>query len=122
MAVRRSLKGEAARFAMILGVDASLDVLLQKKEGTYGFSIQNDRLMEEFYSAKQQPDEDVVAGANRLEDLLYKARQRNMVSEHEMNEKLCSMFWRELNKDLKSTPSHPHYIVKDFDKLKKEMR
>ena len=99
MTVKRSLKGDAARVAMRLGADASLDLLLQKLETTYGLSIQNDKLMEEFYSAKQKPDEDVVAWANRLEDLLYKARQRQMVSDCEMNDKLCSMFGVDLAKN-----------------------
>ena len=122
MAIRRSLKGDAARVAMRLGPDASLEFLLAKLETTYGLSIQNDRLMAEFYSAKQKPEEDVTAWANRLEDLLYKAGQRHLISPPERNEKLCSMFWSGLKKELKDISGHLHYIIKDFDTLKKEMR
>lgn len=122
IAVRRSLKGEAARVAMRLGSEASLDELLNKLETIYGLSIQNDKLMEEFYSSKQRPGEDVISWANRLEDLLYKAKQRHMIQETESNSKLCSMFWSGLNKDLKSMSGHLHFIVKDFDILKQEMR
>ncbi|CAC5422741.1 unnamed protein product [Mytilus coruscus] len=68
--IRRSLRGEAEKVAMRLGPEASLDQLLNKLEVNYGLSIQHDKLMEEFYSAKQKPNEYITAWANRLEDLL----------------------------------------------------
>jgi hypothetical protein len=75
--------------------------------------------MREFYDAQQKTDEDVTTWANRIEDLLYKAFQKNVVRREEMNEKLCSRFW---SQHLQDTSGHLHYIVKDFDTLKKEMR
>lgn len=122
MAVRRSLKGDAARIAMRLGADTNLETLLHKLESAYGISIQDDLLMREFYDAQQKTDEDVTTWANRIEDLLYKACQKNLVRREEMNEKLCSRFWSGLSQQLQDTSGHLHYIVKDFDTLKKEMR
>lgn len=122
MAVRRSLKGDAARIAMRLGTDANLETLLHKLESAYGISIQDDSLMREFYDAQQRTDEDVTSWANRIEDLLYKASQKNLVRREEMNEKLCSRFWSGLSQHLQNTSGHLHYSVKDFDMLKKEMR
>lgn len=122
MAVRRSLKGDAARIAMRLGADTNIETLLHKLESAYGISIQDDLLMREFYDAQQKTDEDVTTWANRIEDLLYKACQKNVVRREEMNEKLCSRFWSGLSQHLQDTSGHLHYIVKDFDTLKKEMR
>jgi hypothetical protein len=45
MAVRRSLKGDAARIAMRLGADTNIETLLHKLESAYGISIQDDLLM-----------------------------------------------------------------------------
>ena len=45
-----------------------------------------------------------------------------MIREDEANTKLCSMFWGGLDKELKKMSGHFHYIVKDFDDLKQEMR
>jgi hypothetical protein len=44
--------------------------------------------------------EDVTTWANRLEDLLCKACQKNVVRREEMNEKLCSRFWSGLSQRL----------------------
>lgn len=66
-----------------------------------------------FYSSKQKPVEDVGFPANRLEDLLHKAKQRHTIREDESNTKLSG-----LNKELKSMSVHLHYIVKDFNEEK----
>ena len=92
LAIRNSLRGDAARVAMRLGPSATIDQLLNKLETSYGLSIQHDQLMEQFYSSKQRSGEDITSWANRLEDLLYKACQKKLVRPEEMNHKLCSMF------------------------------
>ena len=120
--IRRSLRGDAAKVAMRLGPEATLDQLLNKLEGNYGLSIQHDRLMEEFYSAKQQANEDVTTWANRLEDLLYKASRQKLVRPEDINDKLCSMFWSGLNPKLRETSGHLHFMIKEFEKLKAAMR
>ncbi|CAC5401144.1 unnamed protein product [Mytilus coruscus] len=120
--IRRSLRGEAEKVAMRLGPEASLDQLLNKLEVNYGLSIQHDKLMEEFYSAKQKPNEDITAWANRLEDLLYKASKQKLVRPEDINDKLCSMFWSGLDPKLRETSGHLHFMIKDFDKLKLAMR
>ncbi|CAC5411913.1 unnamed protein product [Mytilus coruscus] len=78
--------------------------------------------MEEFYSAKQQSEEDVVTWANRLEDLLYKASHQKMISDTDKNDKLFSMFWSGLRADLKNASGHLHNIIKNYNELKQEMR
>ena len=116
------MKGDAARIVMRLGADTNLETLLHKLERAYGISFQDDLLMREFYDAQQKTDEDVTTWANRIEDLLHKACQKNLVRREEMNEKFCSRFWSGLDQHLQDTSGHLHYIVKDFDTLKKEMR
>ncbi|CAC5401732.1 unnamed protein product [Mytilus coruscus] len=106
--IRRSLRGEAEKVAMRLGPEALLDQLLNK--------------LEEFYSAKQKPNEDITAWANRLEDLLYKASKQKLVRTEDINDKLCSMFWSGLDPKLREISGHLHFLIKDFDKLKLAMR
>lgn len=122
MQIRRSLRGEAAKVAMRLGPEATLDQLLLKLEGNYGLSFQHDKLMEQFYGAKQKPNEDVITWANRLEDLLYKACKQKLIQQDDRNDKLCSMFWSGLDPKLKEASGHLHYILKDFEKLKAAMK
>ena len=122
MVVRRSLKGDAARIDMRLGADTNLETLSPKLESAYGISVQDGLLMREFYDAQQKTDEDVTTWASRIEDLLHKACQKNLIRRAEMNEKLCSRFWIGPDQHIQDTSGHLHYIVKDFDKLNREMR
>ena len=57
IAARKSLRGEAAKVAMRLGVQASLDDLLMKLDGLYGIVEPSESLLAQFYAAKQHDDE-----------------------------------------------------------------
>ncbi|CAC5377575.1 unnamed protein product [Mytilus coruscus] len=59
--IRRSLWAEKLDFG--LGSEASLYQLLTKLEVNYGFSIQHDKLTEEFYSAIQNPNKEINSWA-----------------------------------------------------------
>jgi hypothetical protein len=72
-AIRRSLKGEAARTAMRLGPTASLKELVDKLESVFGTVQGQEAVMAEFYNASQRVDEDVAAWSCRIENLVAKA-------------------------------------------------
>ena len=75
-AVRRSLKGEAARAAMRIRPKPSLTTLLAKCDSLYGTVKGSDIIMAAaaFYNRQQRVlDEDVSAWSCRVEDLVAKA-------------------------------------------------
>lgn len=121
IAVRRSLKGDAACVAMRLGADAELYTwsIETRVRVEYPFRLTDSW---EFYNDKQKSDEDVNAWTGQLEGLLDKACQKYMIRHKKMNNKLCYMICSGLmTKKLKVTSGYIHYIIKYFDTLKNEM-
>lgn len=51
--IRRSLRGNVARFLMRLGTEASIEDILQRFDGVYGTVDDNANLLSQFYSASQ---------------------------------------------------------------------
>jgi hypothetical protein len=70
LAVRKSLRGEAARIAKRQGSEATVHRLLESLEAVYGEVDAG-----EFYAARQSKTEDVSAWGCRLEDLLDRAKE-----------------------------------------------
>ena len=91
-AVRKSLRGEAARVSMRLGVTASLDSLLSKLEDTFGLLSSKHYTMKDFYSSFQGPKEDVFTWSNRLEELIDQAKKLGRVEEKDENQILWNSF------------------------------
>ena len=54
--VRRSPRGEASQLILHLGVDATVDEILDKLEGFYGTVESGVVLLQQLYAAKQGPD------------------------------------------------------------------
>ena len=121
-AVRRSLRGEAARVAMRLGTQSSLDELLAKFDSIYGAVQVKECALADFYCARQQDSEDVSQWSCRLEDLLSKAVATGKVQQSEMNEMLRCMFWTGLRQQLKDRSGHKFDAIKDFDQLRRAIR
>ncbi len=92
-AVRKSVKGEAARIVKRLGPEATVDQMMKKLEDVYGEVDAGETLLAEFYAARQAKTEDVTAWGCRLEDLLDRARERHPIPEPDINEMLRSKFW-----------------------------
>ncbi len=122
-AVRRSLKGEAARCVMRMTESASLAVVLNKLEAVFGKIESSESLMAEFYSIHQKSDEDVASWGCRLEDILDRAKHHGWSgSILEANKVLKNRFWNGLTQKLKDVSRHKYETVADFDKLRTEMR
>lgn len=121
-AIRRSLRGQAARVAMHLGPTANSTDILKKLEGVYGSVEVGQALLSEFYAARQKKGEDVVSWGCRLEDLMDRAQRQGLVPEREANEMLRAQFWANLNQKLKDSSRHTFDTIKDFDALRVEIR
>jgi hypothetical protein len=122
-AVRRSLKGEAGRTAMILGPNADVQEIIAKLDSIYGPIDLKESLLASFYSARQGDDEDVSSWGCRLEDLLSKAAEtQGHVQHSQMNDMLRNMFWTGLKKSLKDVSGHKFDATTDFDTLRVSVR
>lgn len=121
-AVRRSLKGEAGRIAMRLGPDVTINSIIAKLQGVFGIVESSETLLANFYAAKQHDDETVVSWGCRLEDLLDRAQELGVVEQDNVNEMLRTQFWRGLTRNLKDASRYKFDSIKDFDKLRIELR
>ncbi|XP_041369945.1 paraneoplastic antigen Ma3-like [Gigantopelta aegis] len=120
-AVKRSLKGDAAKVAMRLGSDASLSQLVHKLQSIYGSVDEGEALLGEFYSARQQDGEDVSSWGCRVEDLFYKAFKSN-ADQMNANHMLRTRFWGGLQQWIKDCSGHIFDKIQDFDRLRVELR
>ena len=121
-ALRKSLKGEAAKIAMRMGPSATLEELLEKMEGIYGTVEVGETLLAQFYNASQKPNEDVASWGCRVEDLLEKVRDRGQVKGVDMAEMLRTRFWAGLKQSIKNVCGHIYESCTDFDKLRVSLR
>ena len=122
MAVRRSLKGEAATVLMRLGPDILVQDVIAKFDSIYGNVLETEDILAEFYSAKQKDTEDCAAWSMRLEDLINKAITKGKVSPASANEMLRTMFYKGLRQDLRDISGHLFHTISDFDRLRVAIR
>ena len=121
-AVRRSVRGEAGNLVRRLGTGATVTQILEKFESVYGEVDTKEHLLGKFYSAKQEESEDITKWSCRLEDILSNAVDRKIVEPEKVNEMLTNMFWQGLKPSLKDISGYLVDSIKDFDKLRVEMR
>lgn len=121
-AIRRSLKGDAARIVMVLGPDANITDILSKFESVYGTIHSKATVLSKFYSARQQEEENVAAWGCRLEDLLNQARKEGLVQTAAVNDMLKNMFYEGLRPELKDTTAFIFDKTQNFDDLRHEIR
>ena len=78
-AVKRSVKGEAGRILMRLGINTTLGEIVAKFQSVYGVVDTKEGILAQFFSAKQSENEDVTAWPCRLEDILSRAVEKGIV-------------------------------------------
>ena len=122
IAVKKSLRGEAANVVCRLGFEVDLETMLEKMDGIYGLVEDAENLMSQFYGATQGKGENVSSWGCRLEDMLFRAQQQNPLSNGSQNDMLRTKFWSGLQPRLKEAARHKLDHVKDFDKLRVEVR
>lgn len=121
-AVRSSLKGEASKVIMRLGVTASLTDIMTKMDSIYGDVDKTEMVLGKFYSARQNPGEDVSSWGCRLEDLLNLAISKDEVQLSDTNNMLRSMFWNGMQQSIKNITGHLFESIQDFDELRVAIR
>ena len=122
-AIRRSLKGDAAKVSMRLGPKAEVRDIIEKFDGLYGTVATEGTLLSQFYSAQQNQDEDVTSWSCRLEDTIQKVYERGLLDRTTTREMLRSKLWSGLrNETLKNATRHKYDLIKNYDELVIEIR
>lgn len=121
LAIRRSLRGPASRVLMRLGPNATVDEIVYKLDSIYGLVEERESLLANFYSAKQQENEDVATWGCRLEDLLSKALVQGLVNPDDENDMLRNMFWSGMKTSLKDISGHLYDKYPEFDDLRRAL-
>ena len=116
--VRKSLRGEAARMSMRLGIEARVPQILDKLEDAFGLASRKRHIMKNFYCAYQSQGEDVLTWSSRLDELLDQAKKLGKVEPKDANEMLCEQFWSGLRPELRAGTEHKFDSITDFDKLR----
>ena len=119
---KKSLRGQASDVVRRLGVDADIEMVLDKLNCVYGVVEESENLLGQFYNAKQRPDESVASWGCRLEDLLDRANEQEHLHSKSMNDMLRTKFWNGLLSHLKEAARHKTEYVKDYGRLLVEVR
>ena len=91
--IRFSLKGTAAEINYCLESSLSPLEVLNQFDISFGDVHSKSLLREEFYSAKQEHDESLVAWSCRLQKMLHSVKEKGAISSDEAVESLKSRFW-----------------------------
>ncbi|XP_063953027.1 paraneoplastic antigen Ma3 homolog [Lytechinus pictus] len=116
--VRRSLRGEAGQLVLNMGIDSSIDQILDKLEGFYGTVESGAVLLQQLYSARQGLDESITAYSARLQLAIDRVEQRKGISPTAKDETLRVVFWKGMSDEsLKQAIRHKYEVVTSFDEL-----
>ena len=121
-ALKKSLRGDAAKVVRRLGLNASIEDILNKFEGIFGTVEDPECLLSAFYSAEQHHNEKVATWGCRLEDLLDRALQDQTVSSKSIDDMLKVKFWSGLQDHIKEGTRHLKDTVRNFDELRVQAR
>ena len=121
-AMRKALKGNAARIVMRKGTDATCQQILSSLETVYGLVETGENLLAEFYAARQDKTEDVASWSCKIEDLLERATERGHVAERDKADMLKTKFWTGLRQNLKDGSRHKYDTDLSFDELRVVVR
>ena len=116
--VRRSLRGEAGQLVMNMSVDVGVDEIVRKLEGFYGTVESGAVLLQQLYSMRQCPDENITTFSARLQLAVDKAELRSGIPSSTKDETLRVVFWKGLSDErLKQAIRHKYDSVGSFDEL-----
>ena len=122
-AVRKSLRGKAARICLYLGEAASVEEVVSKLEGRFGTVESGESLIQTFYNAQQNADESVAVWGCRLEELLQRAKCKGSLGDRSFQDMLRTKFWTGLHSDaLKSATRHKFDTISQYDILLRQVR
>lgn len=115
--IRRSLKGTAAGVLLNLGPNVTVNEIVNKFDVIFGNALSSERLLEEFYSARQKSDEDVAVWGCRLETMLNQAKEKGLIAEN-LDDMKRSKFWSGLHsRDMSNALRHRYDSGESFTSL-----
>ena len=121
--IRNSLKVPARNTLLTLGPRASSEEILHKLESVFGNVASGQSIMQEFYTAVQQPDENVTMWSLRLEEILQRVAEKSSISAEQKNVMLRERFWRSLHStELQNATQVYYHQTKDFEELRRKVR
>ena len=121
--IRNSLKVPARSTLLTLGPRASSEEILHKLESVFGNVASGQSIMQEFYTAVQQPDENVTMWSLRLEEILQRVAEKSSISAEQKNVMLRERFWRSLHStELQNATQVYYHQTKDFEELRRKVR
>ena len=122
MAITRSLRGNSSKIPMRLGTDATIDDIMDKMDSIYGSVYPAEALLGQFYTARQNDDEDVASWGCRLEEILSQAKNRRNITDENINDMLTSKFFEGLRPELKNVARYKKDTTTDFQTLLRSLR
>ena len=122
-AIRKSVRGQAKRVLLTMGITDDVKSVLQRLETVFGNVSTGESILEEFYTAFQKQDESVNNWGLRLEEILQQAIDKGHVKEEEKDERLREKFWRSLRSEkLKNASRLQFETIKSFEMLRSAVR
>ncbi|KAH3749505.1 hypothetical protein DPMN_184003 [Dreissena polymorpha] len=122
-AIRNSLKGDTRRILLTIKPSESAEELIAKMTENFGEVKSGERIVQDFYSAKQNETESCSAWGIRLEALFQQAVNKGEKEERKRDNKLKERFWRGLNSEQLKSATRVSYESNDsFEKLKRKTR
>ncbi|KAH3825937.1 hypothetical protein DPMN_127824 [Dreissena polymorpha] len=122
-AIRNAISGKPRKILAALKPTATSEEILEALESNYGDIKSGECIMEEYYKAKQEKEEDISAWGIRLEELVQKAIDRGEIQTHRREQMLRTRFWKYLrNKELKNATRIFYESNIPFEDLRKKMR
>ena len=119
--VRRSLRGRAADVVLAMGSDVTVRQILDKFDVRFGDIFPTDVTLEQFFTARQLPNESMAAWGCRLEDLLSRVRDPSSASA--ARSMLRSRYWSGIYSDrFRNALRHHFDDGADFESLLKYAR
>ena len=121
--IRNSLKVPARNTLLTLGPMASSQEMIDKLTSVFGNVASGQSIMQEFYTAVQQPEESVTMWSLRLEEILQRVSEKSQISADQKNEMLRERFWRSLhNTELQNATQVYYHQTKSFEELRSKVR
>ena len=118
LAIRRSIKGQASLSLLSLGVDATVEQILNKFDSCFAPTETSQTVLSTFYSLRQKEGESAGSFAMRLENCILHAISLKRVSRLEADRMLCEAFGGGLLHQTKAATAYLLDTVHTFDQLK----
>lgn len=121
-AIRKSLRGEAARVVVQLGEVVGIDEIIDRLDALYGSVESQELLLAKFYSSQQKEGESVASWACRVEELLSRASKQDEYDRRMNNDMLKAKFWAGLLQPLKDASRYKFDTVNRYSEFLKAVR